>query len=363
MNQIELTLKNIQTRLNNYSNFLRIDENQLQIIAQEILSINNIELLDIEKDYIFDNYRIIISKLNKIFIDPKYKNIIINGTNIQILNLKNIINKISNIKNNSEKLLNFINNIFTEFMSGITYFSTNTNVSRPIYHREQSCGQKDELHDLDCSTTNDENILYKRRNKVWKCYLERLVYDKIFNHYTPLCEQDYKHRNFLINTARGINKFNSCFKETTMDIKISWTQDNIFPKILEIITINSSKQRKEIYIKDLNNYNKFIFDWTKITNLETNISSIYKLDVFCERKSIDKETKVVIENKKTQSFSKFVNWTTEIFKTLPIKKGGNKNKTSSKFLYNGKIKNIYLGPRGGKYIKDKNQFIRIKKTS
>lgn len=71
-------------------------------------------------------------------------------------------------------ILEFINSIYTEFLKGITHFQTNTSVSRPVYHRDQSCGARNALNELNCSKVyNTPDEFTRRSQKVRKCYIER----------------------------------------------------------------------------------------------------------------------------------------------------------------------------------------------
>jgi len=210
---------------------------------------------------------------------------------------------------NNKKILDHIANTFSEFVKGITYFATNTKVSLPIYHREQSCGNKSELDQLDCTGVYHDPDEYSRRSaKVRKCYIDRLVYDELFQHYFPSGEQDYNHKAMLMDTARGKNKFASCFPNTVLSIKLYWTDDKLFPYKLEIYSVSPSKETVETYIRELKKYSKIYHNVDKIETLISDKSDVYKNIVTCNKTIYDYETNMLIKTMKTQDFSGNKQW-------------------------------------------------------
>lgn len=210
---------------------------------------------------------------------------------------------------NITKILKYISNVHAEFLKGITFFQSNTRVNHPVYHRDQSCGQVNELKDLDCTHVYDDSDEYSRRSyKVRNCYIERQVYDAIFSHYFPSGEQNFSHRAMLMNTGRGDNKFATCFPSTTLDVKIIWSTDNLFPIQLDIYTVSPVKSRYESYTKHLKTYTKKHHNVNIIHELNVNIQNIYKEKVSCHKNVYDIETRIFIESLKEQSFKENKFW-------------------------------------------------------
>ena len=106
----------------------------------------------------------------------------------KVLHLMHVL-LINNVKQFFERLPT---DYLTEFCKGITYFSGEVITERPFYHRESSCGTG--------KLTASQKFLSKRtvtespshqaiKAKVRKCYLERTIYDQIYNdilHYQDL---------------------------------------------------------------------------------------------------------------------------------------------------------------------------------
>lgn len=157
-----------------------------------------------------------------------------------------------------------ITRIFENFVKGITYFSNETEYINkiPIYHRAASCG--DSSADfikkyLQCYPTNIPNDMKKKKEHIYKCYLERLIYDNMFQHsfennlnvYSKektTIQQNEGHTFQLTERARN---FNSCFAGIKIDIKIEYK--NNFPIILYISFYdkNSNILKTEIFKKIL----------------------------------------------------------------------------------------------------------------
>jgi hypothetical protein len=194
-------------------------------------------------------------------------------------------------------------------MKGITYFSSNTGVDRPIYHRDNSCGNRGALHEMNCSQVYDDSNEFDRRSqKARKCYIERLVYDEIFGMYFPSGEQNSRHREMVMNTGRGKNMFMTCFPSTVLEISVEWTKDYVFPHRLFITTTNPSKYKTEVYQKTANGYDSRTSNVDMIEKLNVNVANIYKRQVSCTRSVYDNETKVTIFNDKVQTFDSPIAW-------------------------------------------------------
>jgi len=184
--------------------------------------------------------------------------------------------------------------IFTEFIKGITYFKNEDENKNhiPIYHRAASCGTSSNHFRnqyLKCYSTNlPENIEIKKKH-IFKCYLERMIYDHIYKYltfnyqpgavYVPL-EQNEGHRFQLSERAHN---FNSCFLGMKIDINILY--DNFFPIILEIeYKIDDNIIKKETYEKFLeiqnNLYGGISYQNYVYYKCEENDNIIYKTQTF-----------------------------------------------------------------------------------
>ena len=123
-----------------------------------------------------------------------------------------------------------ITQVFEDFVKGITYFSNELENKKkiPIYHRPASCGNSSEDFKkkyLQCYENNDELILKAKREHISKCYLERLIYDKIFLnsvlHFPAKLNNELKQNNGHIFQIKEREKnFNECFLGLKIEIEI-----------------------------------------------------------------------------------------------------------------------------------------------
>ncbi len=204
----------------------------------------------------------------------------------------------------TKKLFDFIAILLREFMKGITYFQRNSadqTRDRPIYHRTLSCGNKNSLHELDCSgfyTNPDEFV--QRSKKTRKCTIERQIYDILFSKYFPTNEQNYGHRFMKLKTTREY--FNTCFPNTIIDVDIEFNHHGL-PIDLTISQGNATKIIVENYKKTIKSYDPNLLNWNDIFNLYPDrINDLYKTDVNCRRLIYDKESCLKMYSKKQQSF-------------------------------------------------------------
>lgn len=149
--------------------------------------------------------------------------------------------------------------IFAEFVKGITYFAHEEDMrSRPIYHRLYSCGERGDAMYTMLHTSSGEQPPEQRRvaeERIYKCYLERLIFDDIYRHNTIFFPtigsethgQNISHQDRLESTHTD---FKSCFPN--IDIKIIIEYRKHIPYTLTIIKKVSGKVRfTEVYIKDI----------------------------------------------------------------------------------------------------------------
>lgn len=143
---------------------------------------------------------------------------------------------------------------FENFIKGITYFSDEKENKNqiPIYHRAASCGNKRKnFRDLISQINISEE---EKKKHIFKCYLERLIYDDMYKHLTlhfpknkntQELTQNKGHLHQLNNRAQ--NYYNHFLGE---DIKIELLYDNLFPSALNVFYLkNNQLQRTERFLK------------------------------------------------------------------------------------------------------------------
>ncbi len=235
--------KHFQFKSSDDYNFSNISNNDLQTFYSKLNNFLNI-LKSIQNNHI----------LIQGFYDKKY---------IELTKIKYFLIKLKNNKSRSLHDKIFVNifkmnkhvplgvtRIFEEFIKGITYFSNETEYRKiPIYHRAASCGNSSSdfvRKYLKCYSTNTPNNIKKKQEHIYKCYIERLIFDNMFKHsFTHIkdnisIEQNEGHKFQL--TERGHN-FNSCFLGIKIEIKIIY-EDN-FPTILKIYFYNNDNLIKK----------------------------------------------------------------------------------------------------------------------
>jgi hypothetical protein len=169
-----------------------------------------------------------------------------------------------------------ITHVFEDFIKGITFFNNEIeNIKKiPIYHRSASCGNSSEDFKkkyFQCYNTNTSEEIEIKKNHIFKCYLERLIYDDMFRiltmHFpTNLTNQELKqNKGHLFQISERAKNFNKCFLGINIIIDIDY--DNNFPIILKIS-----------YIKDNNIIKKEIF--MKTTYIDEYGNTRYEDDVF-----------------------------------------------------------------------------------
>jgi hypothetical protein len=155
-----------------------------------------------------------------------------------------------------------VTKIFHEFIKGITLFnyenvaSFNFKKEGVLYHREESCGSK-----FSSCTSNTANTK-RNRQRILKCYLERSIYNELYKKYhTDFMNSTYveftsnQDKGHKIQLDKVYNDFNTCYKNTMIDVDIKMHQRYHLPKQLTIRYINTiSKQPiyTEVYIRIVN---------------------------------------------------------------------------------------------------------------
>lgn len=153
-----------------------------------------------------------------------------------------------------------ISHVFEDFIKGITYFSDELENKKkiPIYHRAASCGNSSEDFKkkyLQCYNTNTPEEIEIKKRHIFKCYVERLIYDDMYRtltlHFpTTLNNQELKqNKGHLFQLNERAKNYNECFLGIKIAIEIDY--DNNFPIILKINDIKDGKIiKREIFMKN-----------------------------------------------------------------------------------------------------------------
>lgn len=174
-------------------------------------------------------YRIyyILAKESKLYMSDKSQQ---RDLSVKVLHLMHILH-ILNVKTFFERLPT---DYLTDFCKGITYFDGEEISERPFYHRASSCGTG--------SQTAEQKFNKSKANKskVYKCYLERTIYDAIYNdilHY-----QDLPHLAELRKMERF---YQDHFKEGRINAFIVY-KNEIEPVSLILTTYTNENAREKI---------------------------------------------------------------------------------------------------------------------
>ncbi len=178
--------------------------------------------------------------------------------------------------------------VFEEFIKGITYFKYEQEFKKkiPIYHRAASCGDSSNNFKkkyLQCYHNNTYNNREEKKKHIFKCYLERLIYDNMYKKLTLHFPSNIN--NLEINQDEGhiyqltqrAKNFNSCYLGMNIDIEIDY-EDN-FPYLLTIYFIKNGEiiktetYKKYTYLDDY--MNRQYSDFVEVNINENNM--YYKL--------------------------------------------------------------------------------------
>ena len=246
-----------------YSNIKLIQlQNNVEVSPKDISENKFIEL--------YKNLNIFYNKLYKIknnhillqgFIDNNY--VKIKEVKYFLLSMKSIKSRSIHDKIFTKilKLNNFIplgiTQVFKDFIEGITYFSDEKENKNkiPIYHRAASCGNSSEdfrKKYLQCYNTHEEIEI--KKNHIFKCYLERLIYDNMFRNLSLHFPSTLNNQNLtqnkghLFQLSERAKNYNNCFLGTNISIEMDY--DNNFPIILKINYTKDDKIiKREIFMK------------------------------------------------------------------------------------------------------------------
>ena len=149
--------------------------------------------------------------------------------------------------------------VFEDFIKGITFFNNEMeNIKKiPIYHRSASCGNSSEDFQkkyFQCYNTNEPNEIKIKQEHIYKCYLERLIYNDMFKNLTfhfpkNLFNQELiQNKGHLFQLSKRAENFNKCFLGTDLNINIIY--ENNFPIVLNIVYVqNNNIIKKEFFMK------------------------------------------------------------------------------------------------------------------
>ncbi len=179
---------------------------------------------------------------------------------------------------------------FERFMPGISVFGMeNINASeKPLYHRDASCGPKSlttsEYDDTRrCGPQHSLSQRDANKARILKCYVERLVYDKIYEKHNlrfpgKLEYQGAQDANHWRRLEKTREDFESCFPFTKLILDVDFDERDI-PFCLTIRIVEDNKERNsltetiETYVKSVGN------------------KEIYGLIVHCRKEVNDNATK------------------------------------------------------------------------
>lgn len=274
---------------------------------------NNINLCNTQKYTIFNQEKkrlyLVAQGLRKIQREHPNFRVRINNQRPNYL-IHNVLEHVFMYQTLTQRLLEFINTVFTEFIKGITYFQQNTGVERPVYHRDISCGTRNPhdnrnriaLDELTCEGHYDNLVEFDRRStKSRNCAIERIIYDRLFSKYFSTGEQDYGHRLHGLRIERE-EYFNKCFPSTVLDIDVSFNEDDI-PIALTINQSNASRIAIERYVKSCKRYNANILRTSRVQTLNPRAAeNLYKVSVEGYRMVYNRTDQVKIYNTKRQTF-------------------------------------------------------------
>lgn len=144
-----------------------------------------------------------------------------------------------------KKFLKCVGRLFGELVRGITVFDEQlitdekdpTWIVRrgPLYHRVASCGPRQE-------SGPDNSIRGLRADRIWRCYLERVIYNQVFRRIMGV--QDYGHLVFI---TKLVDHMQHVFpgREVT-DVTVRYLDEH--PCTLEVSYHNSKEAVTEIYM-------------------------------------------------------------------------------------------------------------------
>jgi len=156
--------------------------------------------------------------------------------------------------------------LFNEFTKGITYFSIDNNVGNPIYHRDNSCGDKTlNIHEkFEDKITNSALNSQRKKHITRKCFIERMIYDNIYTQVFHF--QDLGHLLELKKMERLNDRY---YKNESVTINIKYDDDFIYPERLRIVIDKKNGNIVvEDYVKKINQKKVYCRKWENNINYD-----------------------------------------------------------------------------------------------
>jgi len=256
--------------MNEMNEIYNILSNVKTILLKENIGI---QIKDIEEDKL-EKFYIDLNNLYKELQKIKNNNILINGfIDKYIDELRQIKNFLLERKDTKSRTIHDkiftsilkmnkyiplgITQVFEDFIKGITYFSDELENKKkiPIYHRVASCGNSSEDFKkkyLQCYKDNNELTLKTKREHIHKCYLERLIYDKMYLnsilHFpTGLNNELKQNKGHIFQLNERAKNFNECFLELKIEIEILYELGLPSCLIIKYIKNNVVEKTEEYY--------------------------------------------------------------------------------------------------------------------
>jgi hypothetical protein len=153
--------------------------------------------------------------------------------------------------------------VFDQFIRGITVFvQTHDANAKPQYHRSSSCGPKVMQHgdykdSRSCKLSHNIDTLKRNKKLIFKCYLERQIYDMLHTHFSwqfrqrgdDQSVQDPGHIAMLKDVAKD---FQSCHPNVQLSVRLEYMKD--LPIQMEVILSNTRTRTvmsHETFVKSL----------------------------------------------------------------------------------------------------------------
>jgi hypothetical protein len=211
---------------------------------------------------------------------------------------KSIIDK---IRSGSDALMRFFNiksqhsfsylptKLFANFCKGITYFNGDVILEMPPYHRSDSCGtkalpfnEKFTINPADSPKTTVAKKQYLR-----KCYLERMIYNKIFEN--TLYRQDVQHMKELKLIERLYQDYHP---DESINIDVSFER-YIYPVNVDITTRIKSLKIAESFTKTFDDSNNYDANIT-VQKIVTNGSQRNQVQIYNKVQTYEKEMPYIL---------------------------------------------------------------------
>lgn len=121
--------------------------------------------------------------------------------------------------------------LLADLIRGITHFSTDTDVGWPKYHHNKSCGspQLTVADKFMISATDTKSNVTHKKSALQKCYIDRLIYDRIYHH--VLHRQEIRH---LQELKKVENLWQEYHPGSRIEVDVGYDEDTGIPNIVSI---------------------------------------------------------------------------------------------------------------------------------